>query len=469
MVEHRCCRHQRADHFEEQQPMSLRKQAASLAVMHAAEVVQPLLILPYTSRVLGPHHFGQYAYAISIGQIAATIVEYGFHWTAQRAAASARREPAAIASLFADVVAAKTMLFLAVTFAGLAAADGLLAVTKPMFLCALLTAAGGILFPAWLFIALEHAWQAAVAVVIARCLALVCFLTMVSSPFQVELAVAIQSSIPLVSAAVSLPFVSAVGFSGFRSVSLSRVGMQLRNGWRGFLFSFTERAAITLPVPLVEHFGGYVAAGQYSVAEKFVSATRPLFRVMAETFLPRVAYYAHHDPAAGLALIRSSLSTLAIGATLSLSLFVVAPYLIIILFGDAFAGAIPIIRVMSIIPVLLNANICTSNLYMFNYGHERAWSALTVAGLLTFLTVAYLLSPHLSDAAIGVAVAAVAKEGVVLLVSGGFFVTFGSIKAAGSPIQGLANTHASGLTRGSMLSSLARAVRPWRDQLRSER
>src|ERR1700738_2229344 len=150
--------------------MSLRKQAASLAVMHAAEVIQPLLILPYTSRVLGPHHFGQYAYAISIGQIAATIVEYGFHWTAQRAAASARREPAAIASLFADVVAAKAMLFFVVTLAGLAIADGLLAITKPMFLCAMLTAAGGILFPAWLFIALEHAWQAAVAVVIARCL-----------------------------------------------------------------------------------------------------------------------------------------------------------------------------------------------------------------------------------------------------------------------------------------------------------
>src|SRR6266550_4726200 len=167
--------------------MSLRKQAASLAIMHAADVLQPLLVLPYAGWVLGPFYFGQYAYVLSVGWLAATIVEYGFHWTAQRAAASARHEPAVIATLFAEV----------------AATNGLLAMSKPMFLCVMLTSVGGILFPAWLFIALERAWQAAIAVVVGRSLALVCFLTMVTSSDQIELAVAIQSSIPLVAGLVS--------------------------------------------------------------------------------------------------------------------------------------------------------------------------------------------------------------------------------------------------------------------------
>src|SRR5260370_29997153 len=150
--------------------------------MHAADILQPLLILPYAARVLEPVHFGQYAYAMSIGQIASTVVEYGFHWTGQREAAAARREPAMIASIFADVLVTKAILCLVVTFVGLAVADSLLALSKPMFLCVMLTSAGGILFPAWLFIALERAWQAALAVVVAPCLAPVCFLTMVTSP-----------------------------------------------------------------------------------------------------------------------------------------------------------------------------------------------------------------------------------------------------------------------------------------------
>jgi O-antigen/teichoic acid export membrane protein len=187
-----------------------------------------------------------------------------------------------------------------------------------------------------------------------------------------------------------------------------------------------ENVLMTLPVLLVAQFGGYAVAGHYSVAEKFVSATRPFFRVISDTLLPRVAYYAHHDPEAGLALIWNSLLTLVVGAILSLFLFLAAPYIIVIGFGDRFSGAIPIVRVMSIIPLLLNANILTSTLYMFNCGHEAAWVVLAVFGLLMFLIVAYLPLPHLANAGIAVAVAVIAKEGVVVVGSAGFFLAFGA-------------------------------------------
>ncbi|HQT80463.1 MAG TPA: oligosaccharide flippase family protein, partial [Rhodopila sp.] len=280
--------------------MSLRRQATSLVVMHAADVLQPLILLPYAGWVLGAHQFGEYAYALSIGQFAATFVEYGFHWTAQRTAAAARDEPKVIAALFAEVLMTKVTLCLLVTLAGLAAAGSVLPIGRPMFLCAMMTAFGGVLFPGWLLIGLERAWQAAVATVFARLLTFAAFLWLVKSPAQVALAVALQSGVPLISGLVSLPFVAGVGIAGIRSVTPLSVTRQLRNGWRGFLYSFVERTSMTLPVLLVQHFGGYVAAGQYSVAEKFVSATRPFFRVLSDTFLPRVAFYARHDPGAGL-------------------------------------------------------------------------------------------------------------------------------------------------------------------------
>jgi O-antigen/teichoic acid export membrane protein len=441
--------------------MSLRKQAASLAVMHAADVIQPLLVLPYAGRVLGLQHFGEYAYAISLGQFAATIVEYGFHWTAQREAASTRQEPAAIALLFAEVAAVKVTLCFAVTLAGLVAAGPFLAVSKTMFLAAMLTAVGGILFPPWLLIGLERASQAAFAVVVARTLALICFLTMVTSPAQVERAVAIQSAIPLVAGVVSLPFVAGIGFSGLKYLTLHRVVMQFRSGWRGFLFTFVERASMTLPIPLVGHFSGYIAAGEYSIAEKFVSATRPFFRVMSETFLPRVAFHARHDPEAGLKLIWRTFLTLFVGAALSLGLFFIAPYVIIMFFGESFSGAIPIVRVMSVIPLLLNISMCTSNLYMFNYGHERAWSALTVTGLLVLLAVAYFLSPHVPNAAIALAVAVVAKETVVCVVSGSFFLRFSAVRRR-------ASTNFRGVNVTTIAPPVVRADQLRRNQLRSE-
>ena len=442
--------------------MSLHKQATSVAIMHAADVLQPLIILPYAGRVLGAHNFGLFAYAVAIGQIASTLVEYGFHWTAQREAASARREPAVLSSLFADVVATKAALFLVVTAIGFVVAEGFLAISKTLFLYTMLPAVGGILFPAWLFVALERAWQAAIAVVLARCLALFGFLVVVTSPDQYQLAVAIQGLIPIVTGLISLPFVIPIGFSGFRSVTLSRVGAQLRAGWRGFLFALVERALVTLPVPLVGHFAGYVAAGQYSVAEKFVSAARPFFRVVLDTFLPRVAYYAKHDPVAGLVLIRRTFLTLVLGVALGLCLYFIAPYFIIIFFGEEFSGAIPIVQLMSVIPVLMNANLCTSNLYMFNYGHERAWTFLNVLGLIVFLSVSFLLPSHLSDPAIGVVLGEIARECIVLVVSAGFFFRFGTTVIQTSLRPG-AGAHARDVAAGSLLAPPASTV-PLRSQ-----
>src|SRR5208283_1627762 len=141
---------------------------------------------------------------------AASIVEYGFHWTAQRAAATARHEPSKIASLFAEVLATKTILCVVLMVAGLVAANGLLPISRSMFLCTMMNAVGGIVFPAWLLIGLENAWQASLATIIARIVTFIGFLTLVGSPAQVETAVAIQSAVPLICGMISLPFIAQI-------------------------------------------------------------------------------------------------------------------------------------------------------------------------------------------------------------------------------------------------------------------
>ncbi|MEA2737293.1 MAG: O-antigen flippase [Acetobacteraceae bacterium] len=392
--------------------------------MHAADVLQPLLILPYAGRVLGAHQFGVFAYAMAIGQFAATFVDYGFHWTAQRAVGAARDEPQVIATLFADVLLTKLLLCLLITTLGLITANSVFAISQPMFLCAMLTAFGGIVFPAWLLIGLERGWLAALATVGARICAFVSFVLLVRSPEQVAFAVASQSAVPLVAGLISLPFIGSVGMAGLRSMRLSGITTQLRSGRAGFLYALVERLLMTLPMLLMQYYGGYVAAGQYSVAEKFVNATRPFFRILSETMLSRVAFHARRDPAAGLRLVWLSLSSTVIGLGLSLGLLIVAPMIIVPVFGESFAGSIPIVRLLAIVPLLLNVNACTSNLFMFNYGYERAWSILNMASLAVFIFASFLMLRILSDATAAVSLAVVAREAVVCLVSASFLIAF---------------------------------------------
>ena len=436
--------------------MSLRRQAVSLTIMHAADVLQPLLILPYAARVLGAHEFGVFAYTMAIGQFATTVVEYGFHWTAQRAAGAARNEPQVIATLFANVLLTKTALFLLMTTIGLATANSVLAISRPMFLCAMLTAFGGIVFPAWLLIGLERAWQAALAAVTARICAFVSFVLLVRSPDQVAFAVVSQSAVPLMAGLVSLPLIRSIGMAGLRSVRLAGVMTQLRSGGPGFLYSLVERMLTTLPMLLVQHYGGYVAAGQYSLAEKFVSGTRPFFRILSDTLLPRVAFYARHNPKAGLRLVWLSLSSLVVGLGLSLGLLIVAPMIIVPIFGAPFAGSIPIVRLLAIIPLLLNVNACTSNLFMFNFGYDRAWSVLNVASLAIFVLAAFLMLSVLSSVTTAVSLAVVAREALVLLVSASFLIAFTVGEARKSASAGLGG----GIKIAAAIPAVVRAVRP---------
>lgn len=416
--------------------MSLRNQATSLAFMHAVEVAQPLLVLPYAAKVFGPAAYGQYAYVMSIGQLATTIVGYGFHWTAQRAAAVARRDPNAIASIVAQVTVAKAALCIAVTCAGLAISEPFLSIHRALFLCVMLNGLGEILFPAWLFIGLECAWRAAIASIIARCAALLCFATLVKSSADLGVAVATQSAIPLFAGLITLRFAIAAGRSGFRSVTLFSVAQQLRQGARGFLFTLVETAIVIFPVPLVAHLSSYYAAGQFSVADKFVAACKPALRIIQETFLPKIAYLAEHDPKAGVALVRRASLSAAIGAVLSLGLFFVAPSVILTIFGPQYAPATWVVRLLSPLPILMNLNIITSNLYMFNFGHERAWAVLTVGGLLVFLAVPFSLDAAFAGATVSVALGLIARQTLVLVVSAAFFFIFGPTRMRRSESAG---------------------------------
>ncbi len=389
--------------------------------MHAADVLQPLLILPYAGQILGPIAFGQYAYALAITQIGSMIVDYGFHFTARRAAAAARHDPIAIRKIMAEVTAAKLILFLGVSLVGLAATSISLAISLPIFYCLLLATLGGVVSPVWLLVALERPWRAAWAVVFARILALVAFLLLVRSPSQAYVGAAIQVSIPLVTALICLPAILAIGVDGFRALRLRAIILQLQKGWHSFASLAAMTATVLLPIPLVQHFGGFAAAGHYSAAEKLVGVARPAFRIMADLFMPRVAYLAAHDPDKGIALIGRSLWTLVAGLFLSLFLYVVGPYIVILLFGPEFAGAIRILQILCVVPFIVNIKICMADLYMFNYGFERAWTALIVAGLPAFLTISYLLSRWM-DAQDAVATGFVTSEILIAAVSAGFFI-----------------------------------------------
>lgn len=112
---------------------------ASFGVIQAAQMLLPLLALPYLSRVLGPGPFGTVLYMLAASAVAAMCVEWGFALGAVRDVATHRDAPEVLGSVVGGVLSAKCALAL---------------------VCMALAAVGWLVLPlAW-----QHPWGYALAV-----------------------------------------------------------------------------------------------------------------------------------------------------------------------------------------------------------------------------------------------------------------------------------------------------------------
>src|SRR5271169_3236645 len=70
----------------------------------------PLLTLPYLARVLGPSGWGVVVFAQAIGDVIASVVEYGFDLSASRDTSRHRNDPKHLSALISGVLGAKVLL-----------------------------------------------------------------------------------------------------------------------------------------------------------------------------------------------------------------------------------------------------------------------------------------------------------------------------------------------------------------------
>src|ERR1700691_6509318 len=67
--------------------------------VQACTYALPLLTFPYLARVLGPSGWGVVLFAQAIGEVIASVVEYGFDISASRETSRQRHEPQRLSEL----------------------------------------------------------------------------------------------------------------------------------------------------------------------------------------------------------------------------------------------------------------------------------------------------------------------------------------------------------------------------------
>lgn len=403
---------------------SILRNMSWIGLIQSANFILPFATLPYLARALLPEKFGTMSLALAIAAVLAIICDYGFNWSgvSQISAKRGRRDD--LVRIFSEIVAAKILIFLIALLGLVFCVEFIPMLNRDsgVYLISLTLTFGAVFSPLWFLQGIERMFELAAATLGARLISIAAVYHFVNTPDDVEVATFLMAIPNLLSALAGLFFVQKI-MGCFTIPKIKGVCQQLCDGWPIFIGTLTIGVYTTAQTVIVGALGGPAVAGYYASADKCMSAGKALLGVVTQASLPRVSYWAQHDPLRGLKLIHSFLWMSPAALCVSIAMIIAPEVIVSILFGSPFVESVaPLLRILSPIPIFVSLTSCFASLYMLNYGYRNLWSRMLVAASAISLLstwLAFFWFPAHVAAAIGVVVA----EGFVTVFSGVVFIT----------------------------------------------
>lgn len=393
---------------------SLARNAAALYGVQFVRKLLPLIIIPYLARILGPPGWGLVAFMQSLAEFVVLVIEFGFNLSATREVARNRESRETCSDIMAGVLGAQLMLALGGTFAALLVSRfvPLLHDNPRLVAAGLFYAVAQGFIPLWFFQGLEKMRLAATLEICGRLAGLVALFLLVHSPADTWLALGIQGVAPAFTTGVGL--LVAYRTISFRMPKPRLVAEALRRGWPLFVYRSAESLYGVGNSFLLGLFAAPAEVGYFASAEKISRAVFGLLNPIREALYPRLSDMARRAPEDAARLARAGVVvTVSGGIFLGASMFFLAPVLISLLMGSAFAPAVTVLRILSILPVLLSLSNSAGLQWLLPLGRDAEVNRVILCAGALNVGLAVLLASRFAH--IGMAIAVVCAEAFVAI------------------------------------------------------
>ena len=171
---------------------------------------------------------------------------------------------------------------------------------------------------------------------------------------------------------------------------------------------FLSIAYTRLAVLMLQARAGELLVADFSAALRLVEPAQILPASLLAAVFPAYAQALHADPTGARRLaLRVALMLAGLGLAVALGFLLLAPWLIPFLYGDAFAGSIPILQILSFSTILTFVNYSLTH-YLIARGRQALLGYFNGAMLLFHAALSWFLIPRLGAA--GPALSVVAAE-----------------------------------------------------------
>lgn len=387
--------------------------ALALHAVQLGNLVVPLITLPYVSRVLGSNGFGLVAFSQSLSFLLGMVIGWGFDQWASREAAVKRDDPGGLSTLTAQIVGARLMLSaVALVIAAVVYLTSNTAQGSPEFIAmAWLAAVATGFTPLWFFLGVERLRMPSSVALGVRVVAAALTFVLVQNKGDAWIVMALFTGSAVMGALITTGML-------FRRVNLRRPAVRpalsaIRAGTALFAGIAGLSLYTSMNVVLLGFLGTRAEVAHFSAAERVIRAAIQLLQPVTTAIYPRITFLeSSGNP-------RRALRLLLIGAGVVLSIalvgaavmFVLAPELVRLVYGNQFADAAGVLRVLSaLLPITTMAY--AAGTWLMVKRQDRRIMQITLAGGILNVALAPLLV-HLAGID-GMAVSVVCAEFAVM-------------------------------------------------------
>lgn len=383
----------------------LIENTATLFGAQAVSLLVPLLTVPYLARTLRPAGWASVLIAQAIGNWLILLIEYGFDLSGTRAVARARAAPDSLSEVIGGVQGAKLLLvpvaavIVAILFLELPALRG----DARLLGWTLAFAAFRGLNPFWYFQGVERVRTAVSVDSTSKAAAALGVFVFVHAPVDGWKVIALQA----VAAALSLVILTWRMSRQVRMIPprFHHAWSMLRHGAGVFGLRAASGLSVQANTIILAALSDPITVSLFGGAERVVRASINLFQPLTQAFLPRLSFLSVTDPDHGRRTVERCLVLIgALGAVFGLVAFAGAPPLTHVLLGPGYEGAIPVMRIIAVLPFLVAVNTVLGLYWAIPFGHERAFLIAVVAGGATNIALALMLVPRWGAVGMGAAV-----------------------------------------------------------------
>lgn len=372
--------------------------------------------MPYIVRTIGAERFGLLAFATSTITYLAIIVNYGYNLSATRQVSIHRNDNEKLSEIYSSVLITRTLLLL-LSFVLLTIV--LYSFEKfnrdiEVYYLTFGVIIGQVLLPTWLFQGLEKMQ----------------FITLLNVSIKLIFTVMIFVFVKSESDFLLIPVLNSMGYLlvGILSILLVRQNFRiylswqpfsvliehLKEGWHIFISNISISLYSVSSTFILGIFTDNTTVGYYSGAERIIKAIRGLYGPISQSLYPFLGKLFVDSKSKARSYVKKL--TIIIAPTMlivSLFVFFLSEIIVCKFLGDSFSFTIPILRIMSFLPLI----IALSNIFgiqtMLNLGYKKAYMTILTSGALLSLVLNFTLVPTFE--AFGTAFTVVFTEAVITL------------------------------------------------------